>query len=177
MLLGLMGFAAFSSFLTVHLDNLGIGDAGPFFLVYGVVVLVVRILGARVPDRFGAVRTATASLVGIVVGTTVIASVASAPAIYAGTVVFSVGMSLLFPALFGLVVNRAPASERSHAVGTFTLFFDLSQGLGAPLLGVVVDVFGSDRAAFVGGAAFALAGLLLARTQLPRLTRAVPQPA
>lgn len=136
-------------------------------------VLVMRIVGARVPDRFGAVRTATASLVAIVAGTILIAS----PLIYVGTVVFSVGMSLLFPALFGLVVNRAPTSERSHAVGTFSLFFDLSTGLGAPLLGVVIDLFGSDRAAFVAGAAFAVAALVLARSQLPRLTRVVPEPA
>ena len=159
LLLGLMGFAAFGSFLTVFLDDLGFEDAGPYFLVYGLTVLVVRIFGARVPDRFGAVRTATASLIAITAGTLLIATVASEPGLYAGTVVFSIGMSLLFPALFSLVVNQAPASERSHAVGTFSLFFDMSQGLGAPLLGIGVDVFGTDRAAFIGGAAFAVGGL------------------
>ena len=166
LLLGLMGFAAFGSFLTVFLDDLGFEDAGPYFLVYGLTVLVVRIFGARVPDRFGAVRTATASLLAITAGTLLIATVASEPGLYAGTVVFSIGMSLLFPALFSLVVNQAPASERSHAVGTFSLFFDMSQGLGAPLLGIGVDVFGTDRAAFIGGAAFAVGGLVLARTRL-----------
>ena len=86
-------------------------------------------------------------------------------------------MSLLFPALFSLVVNQAPASERSHAVGTFSLFFDMSQGLGAPLLGIGVDVFGTDRAAFIGGAAFALGGLVLARTRLARLVARTTAPA
>jgi len=166
LLLGLMGFAAFSSFLAIHLDDLGIDDAGPYFLLYGVAVLVMRILGARVPDRLGAVRTTTASLVAIAVGTLLIASVDAALAIAAGTLVFSVGMSLLFPALFGLTINTAPASERSHAVGTFSLFFDISQGVGAPVLGIVVDLVGSDRAAFVTAAAIALGGLVLARTRL-----------
>ena len=62
------------------------------------------------------------------------------------------------------------AAERSHAVGTFSLFFDLSQGVGAPVLGVVVDLVGSDRAAFVTAAAIALVGLVVARAKLPRLT-------
>ncbi|HEV7721684.1 MAG TPA: MFS transporter [Iamia sp.] len=168
LLLGLMGFAAFSSFLAIHLDDLGIEDAGPYFLLYGVAVLVMRVLGARVPDRFGAVRTTTLSLVAIAVGSLLIAAVDAAPAIAAGTLVFSVGMSLLFPALFGLTVNTAPAAERSHAVGTFSLFFDLSQGVGAPVLGVVVDLVGSDRAAFVTAAAIALVGLVVARARLPR---------
>lgn len=170
LLLGLMGFAAFSSFLAIHLDDLGIEDAGPYFLLYGVSVLVMRVLGARVPDRFGAVRTTTLSLIAIAAGTVLIAAVDAAVAIAAGTLVFSVGMSLLFPALFGLTVNTAPASERSHAVGTFSLFFDLSQGVGAPVLGIVVDVTGTDRAAFVTAAVIALAGLVMARTRLAERT-------
>ena len=167
LLLGLIGFAAFSSFLSLHLEGLGIDDAGPYFLVYGVAVLLVRIFGARVPDRFGATRTTTVSLLSIIVGTLVIAVVSSSAAIYGATVVFSLGMALLFPALFGLVVERAPDDERSHAVGTFSLFFDLSQGVGAPVLGLFVTLFGTDRAAFVVGALVAGVGLVVARTRLP----------
>jgi predicted MFS family arabinose efflux permease len=165
LLLGLMGFAAFGSFLSIHLDDLGF-KAGPYFLLYGVSVLVMRIAGARVPDRFGAVRTTTLSLIAIAAGVLLIAAVDEAAVIAVGTLVFSIGMSLLFPALFGLTVNTAPAAERSHAVGTFSLFFDLSQGVGAPVLGVVVDVVGSDRAAFVTAAVIALVGLVAARTKL-----------
>ncbi|QXC63066.1 MFS transporter [Aquihabitans sp. G128] len=168
LLLGLVGFAAFSSFLSLHLEGLGIDDAGPFFLVYGVTVLLVRIFGARLPDRLGAIRTTTISLVSIFVAMVAIASVSAAPVIYAATVVFSLGMALLFPALFGLVVEQAPEAERSHAVGTFSLFFDLSQGLGAPVLGIFVTVTGTDRAAFVVGAVVAVASLLVARARLPR---------
>ena len=100
----------------------------------------------------------------------VIGTIDAVPALYAGTIVFSIGMSLLFPALFGLVVNRAPASERSHAVGTFSLFFDLSQGAGAPILGLAVDASGTDRAAFLTAAVIAVAGLVMARIRLPKAT-------
>ncbi len=169
LLMGLMGFAAFGSFLALHLEDEGIDDAGIYFLLYGVAVLVVRILGARIPDRLGAVRTTTLSLIAIAIGISVIGLVHEPVAIAAGTLVFSVGMSLLFPALFGLTVNTAPASERSHAVGTFSLFFDLSQGVGAPVLGLVVDAAGGSRpAAFVTATLIALAGLVVARVRLPK---------
>lgn len=170
LLLGLIGFAAFSSFLSLHLEELGIDDAGPFFLVYGVTVLVVRIFGARLPDRFGAAPSTTAALACIAVGMATIAVVTTEAVIYGATVVFSLGMALLFPALFGLVVDRAPDHERSHAVGTFSLFFDLSQGLGAPVLGIFVTISGTDRAAFVVGAVIALVGIVVARIRLPRPT-------
>lgn len=168
LLLGLIGFAGFTAFLALHLEGLGIDNAGPFFFVYGVAVLAVRILGARVPDRLGAIRTATISLSCIAVGMVIIATVSATVAIYAATVIFSLGMGLLFPALFSLAVDRAPDHQRSHAVATFSLFFDLSQGIGAPLLGIFVVVSGTNRAAFVAGAAIALAGLVMARIRLPK---------
>ncbi|HAS11524.1 MAG TPA: hypothetical protein DCS55_13580 [Acidimicrobiaceae bacterium] len=166
LLMGILGFTGFAAFLPLYVDEVGTDQAGPFFLVYGVIVLAVRIVGARVPDRLGPVRTSSYALVSIAAGVGVVAAVGSVTGIWIGTVLLAIGMSLLFPALFTLAVNGAPAEERSHAVGTFSLFFDLSQGLGAPALGLAVTAFGTERAAFVVGALVALGGLVLANTRL-----------
>lgn len=166
LLLGLIGFTGFAAFVPLYVDEIGLEDAGPFFFAYGAIVLTVRIFGARIPDRLGAVRTSTIALVSIATGIGTVAAVGSAGGLWVGTVLLSLGMSLLFPALFILAVNNAPAEERSHAVGTFSLFFDLSQGLGAPALGILVTIFGVEQAAFVGGAVMAVGGLVLANTKL-----------
>jgi len=171
LLLGLFGFTAFSAFVPLYVDEIGLDDAGPFFLLYGVIVLVVRIAGARLPDRLGPVRTSSIALVAIATGIATVAAVASVAGLWIGTVLLAIGMSLLFPALFTLAVNNAPSDERSHAVGTFSLFFDLSQGLGAPILGIVVTVTGAERSAFVAAAAVAVIGLIVTNT---RLRAAVP---
>ncbi len=76
-------------------------------------------------------------------------------------------MSLLFPALNVLVIDAAPASERSSAVATFSIFFDLSQGVGALVLGGVVAV-GGEPAAFAVGGALCLVGLVVLRSRVPR---------
>jgi MFS family permease len=179
LLLGLIGFTGFSAFVPLYVDDIGVDDAGPFFFAYGAIVLAVRIFGAKVPDRLGAVRTSTLALVSVAVGIGTVALVPSATGLWIGTVLLSIGMSLLFPALFILAVNNAPQAERSHAVGTFSLFFDLSQGLGAPALGVLVTVFDAERAAFVGGAVMALFGIVLANTKLrasiPKTTASSPR--
>lgn len=166
LLMGILGFTGYAAFLPLYVDEVGAEQAGPFFLVYGVIVLAVRILGARVPDRLGPVRTSSCALLSIAAGVGVVAAVGSVVGIWVGTVLLAVGMSLLFPALFTLAVNGAPAAERSHAVGTFSLFFDVSQGLGAPALGLAVTAFGTERAAFVLGSLVALGGLVLANTRL-----------
>ena len=162
--------------MPLYVDEIGLEDAGPFFFAYGVIVLGVRIFGARIPDRLGAVRTSSIALVCIATGIGTVAAVSSSTGLWIGTVLLSLGMSLLFPALFILAVNNAPAGERSHAVGTFSLFFDLSQGLGAPLLGVLVTIFDAERAAFVGGAVMAIGGLVLANTVLRRSLAQPPTP-
>lgn len=166
LLMGILGFTGFVSFLPLYIDELGVDDAGPFFLVYGLIVLAVRIFGARLPDRLGPIRTSTMALTAIGSGVGTVALVESAAGIWIGTVLLSLGMALLFPALFTLAVNNAPAAERSHAVGTFSLFFDLSQGLGAPALGLAVTAFGTERAAFVLSAVVAFVGVGVARTRL-----------
>ncbi len=60
--LGLIPLAGFSAFMPLYADEqLGIG-AGPIFLLYGVLILVVRIVGARIPDRLGGRRSGSIAL-------------------------------------------------------------------------------------------------------------------
>ena len=73
-----------------------------------------------------------------------------------------VGMSLLYPALFSAALEDVPDHERSQAVGTFSLFFDLSQGVGAPLLGLAVTMT-SYRGAFAAAALIAAGGFAAQR--------------
>ena len=49
----LIGITGFSIFLPLYAPEVGVDDVGLLFLVYGVVVLSVRIFGARLPDRLG----------------------------------------------------------------------------------------------------------------------------
>ena len=59
-----------------------------------------------------------------------------------------------------MVVEAASEQRRGTALGGFTAFFDIGMGLGAPLVGATVALFGY-AAGFWVGAAFALAGALL----------------
>jgi predicted MFS family arabinose efflux permease len=64
------------------------------------------------------------------------------------------------------VIDGAPPEERSQAVATFSVFFDLSQGLGAPLLGTVVAI-GGERWAFVTAGLLSAAAFAIHRASPP----------
>lgn len=161
--LGLAGFTAFQAFLPDYgRDELGLDGVGTAFLVYAAVVLVVRLGGARLPDRLGPARTVSIAAVLIAVGLAGIALLPSPTGLYLSTVVYAAGMSLQYPALMTMAVNGASPQERGAVVGTFTAFFDLALGAGGVGLGVVSGAFG-PRAAFGVAAALALVGLVVLR--------------
>jgi MFS family permease len=173
LMLGLIGLAGFSAFVSLYARNeLHLSGAGIVFLIYGVTILLVRVFGARAPDRLGPIRAGTYALVLCASGMAVIALVPSVAGLIVGTVVFAGGMSLLYPALLVMALADVPDTERGSVVGTFSSFFDLSQGLGALLCGTAQQLFGY-RAAFAIGAVLAAAGCVALRAGASR-RRAAP---
>jgi MFS family permease len=168
LMLGLIGLAGFSTFVSLYARReLHLSGAGVIFLIYGVCILIVRIFGARLPDRLGPIRAGTYALLFGAGGLAVIAGVPSVAGLIVGTVIFAGGMSLLYPALLVMALAGIPDTERASVVGTFSSFFDLSQGLGALLCGVAQQLFGY-RAAFAVGAVLAAVGCVALRTNASR---------
>jgi predicted MFS family arabinose efflux permease len=167
--LSLSGLAAFTGFIALYVDHEDLGDAGPVFVLYGALILTMRLAGARAADRFGARQTATFAIGCIVSGMLVMAAWPARPGLYLATSVFAVGMALQYPALIRIVIERTAPGERSSAIATFSIFFDLSQGIGLFVLGAVVAL-GGERAAF-------LAAALLSSTAVVVLLRVTARPA
>ena len=135
LMLGLIPFTGFAAFLAVYGPDIGLDDTGPVFFAYAGMVLAIRIFGAKLPDRLGWQRASTIAL-----GVGRLRRARPRPVGVGrrgvdGRGPLGLGMSLLYPALFSAALEDVPDHERSQAVGTFSLFFDLSQGVGAPLLG------------------------------------------
>ena len=156
-------FAGFSAFVPLYVKQVGLDSSGLIFAEYAVSVLLVRIFGARLPDRLGSIRGASVAMLSQSIGLLTMFAWHSATGLYVSTFVYSMGVSLLYPSLFPLVVDAAPEAERSQAIATFTLFFDVSQGLGAFALGIVVT-FSSERFAFGAAGLLSLVGLAMLRS-------------
>lgn len=171
----IVGYVGFVSFITLHVTERQLASPGSVFVTYATLIFVLRVAGAKLPDRYGPLPVAAGAACLLAAGLWTVAAARSAPVLYAGVVVFACGVAPIFPGLLAWVVARVPAGERTHAVATFSAFFDLSMAMGGPLVGVVVAGFGEGWGIFAGGCA-ALCSVpvlaMLARRQAPAVTTA-----
>jgi MFS family permease len=156
--------SVFLAFLPLYAKDLGMAGAGLPFAIYAVVVVVLRIRFAKLPDTMGAARLSGAALAVGAVGLAIFGLVATPVGILIGTVVFALGVTFMFPALIALAVSRVDEMERGSAVGTASAFFDLAFGLGPAVFGVLATTIGFGGTFLVSAviAAFG-AALLVAR--------------
>ncbi len=159
-LTGAWGMAGFFAFIPLHATDIGMDGASSALALYALIVVVLRIVFAKLPDQMGAARLSGAALVVTAIGLAVIAVAGEPAGLLAGTAVFACGVAFMFPGLMSLAVSRVDETERGSVVGTASAFLDLSFGLSPALLGLVVGVSGF-AVAFGLSAGVALLGAVL----------------
>jgi MFS family permease len=159
LLLALLGFGGFNAFVALYAREVG-ARPGLVFALFGVLILLVRVFGRKIPDRFGARPTTALACVMIAAGLGVMGGWQSAAGLFLGTVVFALGQSLVYPSIVLLAMARAPAAERSAVVGAVTAAVDVAIAAGAFVLGTVAELAGYNGA-FLIAALVAASGLLV----------------
>ena len=173
-LAGVWGMAGFLTFVPLYVRQLGMDGAGFPLVLYALIVVGLRIVGARLPDRLGAVRLSGSALAASGLGLAIMGLVPTPTGLLVGTAVMAVGVAFTFPALLALAVSRVVPEERGVVVGTTSVFLDLAFGLSPVALGAVVERAGYP-AMFMVGAAIALVGsaaLFLRRSTVAAPARA-----
>ncbi len=159
--LSAIGFAAVSTFASLDFADRRWSGAGFALLAYGACFVLVRSIAGGLPDRFGGVAVAAASLATEAVGQTVLWSAPGPATALVGAALTGVGCSLVFPSLGVEAFRRVPPESRGIAVGAFAGFQDVAIGLTGPLLGSVAAA-SRPGTVFLVGALAAFAGTLVA---------------
>lgn len=168
----IVGMAGFLAFVPLHVLDIGMTSAGLVLLLFAGMVVLVRSLGARLPDTLGPTRAIRAALTLSAIGLALVATWHTAAGMLLGAVLLGFGVALLTPSVFALAAAAAPAGERGQVMATTSAFIDVAFGLGPMSMGFVAAGLGRP-AVFATGALMAIAGLVLVGvTHLGR-----PQPA
>ncbi len=160
LLASILGMAGFLAFVPLYALDLGMDGARSVLLLFAGVVVGIRSVGARIPDRLGAERATRVALALSALGLTTAGVVRSPVGLLAGAAILGVGVALLTPSVFALATERVAPHERGAVIGTVSAFLDVAFGLGPAMLGFVAASLGRPGT-FIAGAAIAAAGLVL----------------
>ena len=160
------GMAGFIPFLPLHAADLGAAGAGPALAIYGGIIVVVRLFGAKLPDRIGPGRLTAVALTITSAGLILMGVLPGYSGLLAATAVLAVGIALVFPSILALAILRVPAAERGSVVGTTSVFLDLSFGLAPVALTPLADAAGYGAAFIVSGVVAAAGVAIVGATRI-----------
>jgi len=139
---GAAGFAALASFAVLHLTSRGIENAIFAFNAYGVAYVGIRLLAGHWPDKYGPYRVAFWSVLLEGFGLLLVALAPNLAAGIVGCFVVGCGLSLFYPSLALIVINRTEKSQQGAALGTITSCWDLGVAVWGPVAGVIANMMG-----------------------------------
>ena len=144
-LLALCSSFAFSvviTYLPLLVEARRLGNAGLFFTVYSLVVLLVRVFAGRLSDRFGRGIMIVPGLLLLAGALGVLAITDSLAGFFLSALIFGIGFGAASPALAALAVEVVPPEERGSAIATYTAGFEVGIGFGAIALGPILQAAG-----------------------------------
>lgn len=170
----IVGFVAFSTFVPLYADEIGLQQVGAVFTISSIAIAAVRIGFGKAPDVLGPIRAATMSIVLTIIGSVVVAAWAAPAGVFLAAAILAGGMSLQTPSMIPVAVLGVPPHERSSALATFTMFMDVSVALTGPMVGLIAGGVGY-RVAFSTTILTSLIALVLVYTKMAPAWRAANQ--
>lgn len=134
-----LGFGATTTFVSLLYAARGWDATWLAFTALSIAFMLGRTLFGHLPDTFGGARVALACVLIEALGQALVWCAPGASLALTGVTLTGLGYSLVYPALGVEAIRRAPPEARGLAMGTYTVFFDITMGFGIPLLGAVAN--------------------------------------
>lgn len=135
--LGSVGFGAVMTFIALLFANRGLPHGWLAYSAYAVAFILARIFFSHVADTLGGAKVALVCAVIEAAGQALIWLSIRPEMALAGAALTGFGFSLVYPGFGVEAVRRVPAQSRGLAMGAYTAFLDLAQGLASPALGLI----------------------------------------
>ncbi|HEV2160224.1 arabinose transporter [Bradyrhizobium sp.] len=135
--LGSVGFGAVTTFVTLLFANRGWANGWLAYTAYAVAFILARVFFSHLADTIGGARVALLCALIEAAGQTLIWLATRPEMALAGAALTGFGFSLIYPGFGVEAVRRVPAQSRGLAMGAYTAFLDLAQGIASPALGLI----------------------------------------
>ncbi|MBR0822971.1 arabinose transporter [Bradyrhizobium liaoningense] len=135
--LGSVGFGAVTTFVTLLFAARGWANGWSVYTAYAVAFILARLFFSHLADRIDGAKVALVCAAIEAVGQALIWLAVRPEMALAGAALTGFGFSLVYPGFGVEAVRRVPAQSRGLAMGAYTAFLDLAQGLASPALGLI----------------------------------------
>ena len=152
MMLIMMSFSTFNSYMVPFGKELGIDNIGVFFTVFAGSMLVIRPLSGWLSDRLGLRNVLLPALFLFCASFLVIGAASAIGLILVGAVLAAIGFGTGNPMTQALCVQTEPRARRSVASNTLYIGMDIAFFVGPLLGGVIRDLSGNYRSVVLFGA-------------------------
>jgi MFS family permease len=149
-----------TSFVVLYAREKAVEHFAWFYVVSGGTSLLARPLLGRVSDRIGCGRSLVCAFILEIAGLLLLPMVSNLLGIMIAGVLYMMGMAIGGSRVLALAMEQAPAERRGRAMASFSMAFPLSNGAGAFLNGLVVDLAGYEWM-YITAAALCSTGLVV----------------
>jgi len=155
-------YASVAFYLPQFSEKEGLGNAGLFFTVFAIVLVLSRGPLGKLSDSLGRAAVVAPGLLCSAAAMVMLALWPSNVMLLAVAALYGLGTAAVQPSLMAMATDRAGPAERGAAMGTYTTAFDLGIGSGAMLCGLLIDAFDFHVMYLLSGAVCLLALAVLA---------------
>jgi len=135
--LGSVGFGAVTTFVALLFASRGWANGWLAYTAYAIAFILARVFFSHLADTIGGARVALLCALIEAAGQALIWLAARPEMALAGAALTGFGFSLIYPGFGVEAVRRVPAQNRGLAMGAYTAFLDLAQGIASPALGLI----------------------------------------
>ncbi|HZH60760.1 MAG TPA: MFS transporter [Metabacillus sp.] len=132
-----IGMGAIITFVPIYALSLGIDDIGIYFTVYSIALLVTRIGGGKISDKYGAAKVILPGMLIIIFSYIVLAYSTSLPAFIVAGILYGIGHGSVDPTLNAIMVKFCPTNRRGAGNSTLFTAKDVGSGMGAVVWGII----------------------------------------
>jgi MFS family permease len=132
----------FSSFVVLYARELAIEHFGWYFVTTGVTSMLARPLLGRLSDKIGTGRSLIVAYILESIALLMMPFAGNLAGVMIGGALYFMGSAIGGARILALAMEKAPAERRGRAMASFSVAFPLSNGAGALLSGLVVDLAG-----------------------------------
>jgi MFS family permease len=132
-------WGAVTAFFPLYALSKGVENPGLFFAALAITLIVVRGLGGKILDAYPREKVILPCLFNLIISMPILAFSSTLPMFILAAIIWGIGSAFLYPSLVAYTIDHAGLS-RGPAMGTFTALTDLGAGIGAVMMGIILQL-------------------------------------